>query len=1787
MRKILSYLLAAALLISLCPATALAASQEQLEADLPVTTSAAESVDIRVTVSIDGELVQAKDKSYMAMKELTVTDKDEDGQITTYDALVCAHEQYYSEGESGFAADEKHQSATKVWGKDGAVLISMPTKNANDAYSQKIGSTALSTGDMLNVGVAAGAENKTKNAFFTPHSGSSAKTDPASETLTTVKALPAKIYVLTRSSLVNAELKTTGIRLSAGKIEDNGITEFTSLNATQDVDGALTLCFSESGSYVLTATSDELKKETTLVPVCLVTVLDAVPEVTNIWLGMDAGGTTANLLTPAFQPGNQDRSITIPESSKNIYAKVSSDGQVFDSLKWCVFAEPPGRAMIAGTYNFNDTPKAVAVTNESTLQFRVFSPNFYINAILASYNVDIKRIVELTGLAVAGGTPIGEFDPVGDAFSVYISESAQDVQITATAKQEGDTVTINGQEAASGSAFSLSLAGLEKNDGVIHVPVKVHREGDGYVDHSYTLNLRLVAEAAMPTILTQPEGDRYIIGDTAKPISVVATASGDVNYQWYKNTENSNSGGTLIPGAEQTSYTPSAEESGTFYYYCVVTNKDVEGAAASSVPAQIIVYPDPTPTVTLLSSPSRLPGDDMSKYAFSHGNFTEGFYYHTGDLASPLKYKITSAVPANTDGLVVDYNYYRLYDGGFSAVGSLIKETSRKAEIEFQLIPQTDNEYGPCLYRCAIDYELLGRSFRSQYVDVFVYVENAPTDYTEVTGSWDGDGTENSPWKLKSQSDLEKLREYVNKSPKSEAYDFAGAYFELTEDITLTEDWTSIGAGETEGSGEKLQPFSGTLDGKGHTLTYAYGETEPLFKYVREATVKNLNIFAPYMAGYGLVSHYYVDYGDDGDYNVGMGGSFKAGCPDTIDIINCTIKSGSVLRNAGFIGGNPMASGGNIVNIRNCTVERDVKIGWDAESNGPGSESQVGSFAGKINGTVINCTSYADVYGGYTVGGIISAKDQSMGPCQIINCAFMGTVTSTGGNAGGIIGTGYGGAPNSPVVTIQNCYVDATITGTRYVGGILGAESGIIQCWNNGYITDNVFYGTLKGTGAGASVGGVVGYTRSLNKYQIISNNYYLDTCGATGAIGSATYVDTNASHGSISGTTYFDTSKALPNLTGVDKNNCNRADDPLGKDADNLGMAVTADQMLDGYVLNKLQASETSLKNWATGSKHPVHSDVPVVYKLEISGTYKDTYYVGDEFNSDGMTITATYSDGNTKTVEPAQVTFSGYDMSKRAVYTVMAEYQGIQAFFDIRVLDIPPQSDKPTELSVSFTLMGDTPHGKGGGSHTLKYGGLQTWIARRTYKVPFNSTVWDLMEKVASENPGLSYVNSGNYVETVTWNGTTLSEFSNGELSGWMYTINGTHSDLGVEQQFLDSGDVIIFHYTDDYTKEDGSENWGGGTVTPPKPSESPEPAETLSPTVTPDASGEAKTEIGTQAVKDAVADAKQTGADEIVIAPQVEGSADKITVELDKSSVDAVAKQTDADLTVKTGAADVTIPQASLEGLAGQTGSKVSVSVETKDGGTAIQVSVDGKAVEALAGGLKAGLPAAEGQVLVIVEPDGTETVVKKSITEDGRIDALLGGSCTVKLADNRKEFDDVTAGVWYDGAVDFASSRELFVGVSESAFAPELPMSRGMLATVLWRLENEQDADVTGAFTDVEDGTWYTEGVAWASQHGIVEGYDGKFAPNSDVTREQLATMLWRYAKDLGLDVTASDDLDAFADGDAVSGYASDAVKWAVGAGLIQGMDGGRLDPAGDATRAEVAMILQRMVRLIVA
>ena len=175
---------------------------------------------------------------------------------------------------------------------------------------------------------------------------------------------------------------------------------------------------------------------------------------------------------------------------------------------------------------------------------------------------------------------------------------------------------------------------------------------------------------------------------------------------------------------------------------------------------------------------------------------------------------------------------------------------------------------------------------------------------------------------------------------------------------------------------------------------------------------------------------------------------------------------------------------------------------------------------------------------------------------------------------------------------------------------------------------------------------------------------------------------------------------------------------------------------------------------------------------------------------------------------------------------------------------------------------------------------------------------------------------------------------------------------------------------------------------------------------------------------------------------------------------------------------------------------------------------------------------------------------------------------------------ENYSDVTSASWYSTAVDYATKKGLMSGTGNNEFSPELNTTRGMIVTILHNLEGKPSA-VKGAFSDVLDTAYYANAVAWAGENSIVTGYgDGKFGPNDVITREQLATILYKYANYKGYGTKASENSNVanFSDAKAVSDYAISAFNWACGEKLINGMGDNSLNPKGNATRAQVATIL---------
>ena len=301
--------------------------------------------------------------------------------------------------------------------------------------------------------------------------------------------------------------------------------------------------------------------------------------------------------------------------------------------------------------------------------------------------------------------------------------------------------------------------------------------------------------------------------------------------------------------------------------------------------------------------------------------------------------------------------------------------------------------------------------------------------------------------------------------------------------------------------------------------------------------------------------------------------------------------------------------------------------------------------------------------------------------------------------------------------------------------------------------------------------------------------------------------------------------------------------------------------------------------------------------------------------------------------------------------------------------------------------------------------------------------------------------------------------------------------------------------------------------------------------------------------------------------------DGSTSKTTTNPNGSSVTENKAADGSTGTVKTDRYGQTTAETQLSSKAVETAKKngepvkAPVEVEaTRNSNTAPVVNIE---VPKSAGETKVEIPVSNvkpGTVAVLVHPDGTEEIIKNSVpTEDG-IQLTVNGGITVKIADNSKDFID-TREHWSRDQVNFVAARELFQGVGDNQFGVGRPMTRGMVNTVLARLAGVDTTPATGQ-------NWYDKGIAWARENGVSDGTN----PNGNVTREQLATMLYRYAGSPTVSGTLS-----FTDTHEANLYAQDALLWAVQNGILNGYGDGHVGPKANAERAQVAAMMARFIQ----
>ena len=1315
--------------------------------------TAKEEIQVTVSISKDGKFLNDKDGNPMAGRTVTLTGQS---SYTMDDALKAAHDLYYPGGaEAGY---DFHEDETgnydgliyKLWGYDRNSVPGIRYARNNDCknYQESLTQSVID-GDSLNFYIEQ-RKKQDRLAFFTE----------TEETITQDEH--AELHL--RQSNVNG---TAFSECSGASIYINGVKQD---GLITDESGKVTLPSLEvrDTPYFITAeklveTSDGSMATAISAAYINIRVVSATGQtgdyINRVNLKVADGDTQKEYQIDA-PDGEKIFMLPSELSHGNIYLSVDKKESIPENCSiYAVYTNPS-----------DETVCRVKLQEGSFIFLKNTSVKYSYKAI-RSVKLEVRQngsMIQAVQIPISYKTHLRELtvkNSWGHESECDLKDTLDDQQFEISVPQNTEYIDIGGWASGWGYLSEnpdlISIEGVElTNTGMgtlrftpdwkqyseykVHITLPENDEKYIFEATKYTLIITPGDIDYTPVLsyLGQKPNDNYGImqGEEAEAFiiqpDVLRADEGKLSYQWYQ-------GDTLeefekLDGATNASYQISTSESHYYNYYKCIVSYEIDGRKyiAESEIYRVRVYPLTLDTPHIIKQPKNI----------------------SGVKGVPLEEKLSVELSdINQPDIRAKYQWYKNTEEN-TTNGTMIPgatESSYAPDIQ---------EAGKTYYYCRVRYQLQADTKKQNKTinSEFVYSDAACVTVTEAPLPWEGKGTKSSPYLIKTASDIEALRDKVN----NEGFSFEDMYFQFAEDVILPDGWKPIGVtkdGKKDlQNGANLNVFSGIFDGNNHTVTIPEGGL-PLFGYVRNTRIRNLNIYGTKIAGYGLVNNF---------EGVGLSGT-------AVEIDNVTLKSGSSTLKSGLLGANktmsPYAGCSSAFEavVRNCTIEKGVVIGYDR------NENEIGAIAGRMQGTVENCVSYATVYGSSYVGGIIGTRDNAMGNCSVIGCKFYGTVEASSEVAGGIAGGGYDNstAPNGCKITINSCSAEGSITGSDKVGGILGGDLYVAQTWNNCTYTfkNNSFTGKVQATKADAAyVGGIIGFYDSLNRIDDITNNYYAKDCGADKGIGFVRYIDTNCqTHETASGATYVNTEKettSCPKVEGCGwQTGYNRTDDPLGADQEKL-------------------VSTEGLRVY--------------VDSLELTGDYRTEFYLGEDLDLSGMKVVAVISDGTRQELSLTDLTIEGYNKDKRGEQKLKISYK--EAFVELTVKVL--KKDAGT-ITVSFTLLGDSVHGsaKEDQEHTLRKRNLDTWIAAKDYTIDGNANVLELLKEVLSKN-GMSCrtLRDETYIAGITKDGQELAEFSNGQNSGWMYTLNGIHPDLGVKEQYLEDGDEIIFHYTDDYTLE-----------------------------------------------------------------------------------------------------------------------------------------------------------------------------------------------------------------------------------------------------------------------------------------------------------------------------------------------------------------------------------------------
>ena len=1093
-----------------------------------------------------------------------------------------------------------------------------------------------------------------------------------------------------------------------------------------------------------------------------------------------------------------------------------------------------------------------------------------------------------------------------------------------------------------------------------------------------------------------------------------------------------------------------------------------------------------------------------------------------------------------------------------------------------------------------------------------------------------GKGTEDEPYLISSLETLMLMRDAVNIGT-----DYSGKYFKQTTDIDLSSQYGPNF--DTNGRswpriGTIANPFYGTYDGDGHRIDNLYingkASYRGFFGYIGDGTVKNLTVS-------GRVT--------SNDRVGGIVGYLEKGtvenCVNEVNVTGGTHKASVIsVRCGGIVGLAGEAT------IKNCVNKGTVKN--VTEYGGDETGGIVGSGGDCSNAIVIDCINLGSVNGVCCAGGIIGANwGTRIESCINQGNISLEHNTKYYVHAGGITGINYGpisncinigdvdnvndgtafigGVVGSNCSEIINCYNAGDVKGADNVGGIAGENNNKIEnCYNIGYV---------KGYVPESKVGGIVGKNDNTDTDNVITGCYYLFGTADAGIF------EEQDQEGVTKALTVADFAQQS-NFSGWDFENIWEMNTVFGRPC--LKNCLEEQFYGDGtednpYLITNarmLEALRNSVNNGENYSgkyfKLTEDIDLSLVCGADVDGTERSWTPIGmrnnttfDEsaddkpfsgiFDGNGHKISSLYINGTNdfcglfgyiKDGAVKNLTVSGSIVGKDCVGGIAGWNSGVIETCVSKCSVTGSKGNQP----MSYASVG--------GIAGLNEGTISRCYNINTISSVDNSLTSDSVGGICGDNYGI--------IENCFNTGEVSGRFLIGGIAGNntktiknCYSIGIITAEAHAGGITADNGSVVENSYYLEGTSEKGviytnnaekteiesktAAEFAGGSVAYLLQSAQTEGSMIWGQTL--DAEGadsypvlsndNAKSVYKVTFVSNnAEYSASYANPNRTVTLPEAPKVSGYTFVKWAKTnSSDAEEFTAETPVTENMTVYAVT-KRTSSGGGSGST--SYTVTFETNGGSKISSVKVTrNDAVSAPTS------PTKDGYTF-----DGWYS--DKALTEAYDFTAKVTKSFTIyaKWTENEKEqdkptnpdnpvnpqwenpFNDVKENDWFYSNVEYAVKNGLMNGVSDNEFAPNAALTRAMFVTVLYRMENEPET-ANASFTDVVSGSWYEKAVAWAYAGGLVTGVsETEFAPEDTITREQMAAILYRYAKFKGMDVSVRGET-SYTDKDAISDYAADAVIWAATKAVMSGNADGSFAPADNATRAEAAAVFMRIQEIL--